>query len=669
MNPELLARLKERYPGADFSDSSMEAVVYNYLTSIKNIKPPMKINEFSEASNIDELVGDHIRWVFDFNYEIATRVDKSYSNITQVNNSLGAQLDLLESLIGQASETLDGLSFGKADEGTDFAWVTDSFNSNLFTEDSSSVFVNTDQGYVTLLPKSRNVIDDLDVTLDYDLLKAQKALPGVNILTSQVQYLNSGIEIYYDQSPSRTTFNLLDKDPMTWLEIERNFIYPNQKLIQKSKAWVSDSTGNLSSVQEKTQNLDWNVVVKWPTVESEQQIAEFIDPQDNYNSATSTLDHKDRSFNTVVKIILTLKNPRPVSSILITPFLRFQESNLKLQSLSLIVEGLGEELVVASDKFLTKDNNESSSITSSQTKSPTETTSGVRIPFPTDRNVKQVLLTLEGEVVDNLTFAHPFVWVNIHRRSERNYGLFSSVDHEDISKRLPIYEKPPLLSFSTFKTSIIGSLFLSPTTEVPANGSVIDSEVKKGPLDFIKPIASQAARAEDFNKTNAVGSIANLPSSILTGIASSLIGNFLNIGGFSRDFTVTDQQSGFDILTGARSSVALRGIELENIIFSDEGVWTSKEREFLVPVKTFGLYVETRSPEDWPTNEWFEYYVSLNNQNWTPIKPLKGQDIDQSLKLETPIKKFKLQVRLKGNPNDKTRSPELLHYAVKGLIA
>lgn len=658
-----LEAIKAHLISVDTNNADTSEILRDYFAGINQFPPkPGRINSLSEPSNVDELVGENLTYIYEQIRIQAVRLDGLTDSIVQTNNVIAADLDTLEGLVAQAQEAVQDLTFAKSDEGTDFVWVSDSFNTSLYAESSSSVYIDTDRGEVTLLPKSYVDISGYSIALDYQILKEQKALPGANLLINEVQTSQSGGNptVIFDKANSNSVQGLFDEDTLTWFEVERNFIPKRQNLVQKGKAWVSDSSGQLSDILDKTANLDWEAEIVWPgdSAPETTSIVQFLDP-DTISRIESNPDYQERDFGTVVHFTATLDIPQELSSLTLTPYVRPGYPDLEVIRIEAELEGLSQPLVIADKKSLTQTKNTTNNITTSNPKKSTELTQGVRFQIPTDRLVKSLRFSIYGGPKSNELFAHPWIWVNIHRRSERNYGLFSSVDHEDISKRLPVYEKPPTLRADQKIDATASAVFLSPTATAPAEGSVLDSERKSGPLAGL-------TAATQYGLTTVKSQ--SLESSFLVGLADTLVDRILNVGGFSRDFTVTDQDTGFDVFSGARSCVCLRDLTLEKISYQESGILYTREREFPTYVSSFGLFVEQELPPNWGEGNWFEYYVQFDNSDeWIRIEPLKGQDIDQSIQLSQPIKKFKLQIRFAGNPQDILHSPILKHYSAKGL--
>lgn len=664
-NKKDLEAIKAHLLSVDTNNADTSEILREYFNGITEKKPkPVRINKLAEASNVEELVGDNLEYVYDRAIMMAKRLDRLTNDIAQTNNVISADLDALEGLVAQAKDAVQELTFAKSDEGTDFLWVGDSFNTNLFVNDKSTVYVDTDRGEITLLPEEYLDVEGFSVVLDTDSLIAQQALPGANLLINEFQtdQSNGNPTVLFDKANSNSYESLTDEDILTWFEVERVFIPKKQKLVQKGKAWVSDSSGQLSDVLEKTSNLDWESEVVWPGLSSSVKvpIVQFLDP-DKISKIESNPDYQDRDYGTTLNFQLLLDTPQELSSIVLTPYIRPGYPDLEVLRIEAELEGLSQPVPIVTSRSLTQTKATTDAITTSISKKSSEITEGVRFQIPSDRKVKALRFSIYGGPKSNELLAHPWIWVNIHRRSERNYGLFSSVDHEDIPKRLPIYEKPPILRADQKIDTISSAVFLSPTTQAPANGTVIGVDDKSGPL---AGLTSAAQYGVSTIRTS------NLGTSFLAGLANSLVDRVLNIGGFSRDFTVTEQDSGFDVFEGARSNVCIRDLTLEKVSFSPDGVLYTREREFPAFVSSFGLFVEEEIPDNWGEGNWLEYYVKFdNNDEWIRIQPLRGQDVDQSLQFDQPVKKFQLQVRVNGNPQDSVHTPILKHYSAKGLPA
>lgn len=656
-----LELIKSHLISVNTDDANTGEILRQYFAGInkQDVKPP-RINPLAEPSNVNELVSDNLNYIDKGLAECASSLDTLTNQIIQINNVVSADLDNLEGLVSQAVDAVQDLTFAKSDEGTDFLWVSDSFNSSIFV-DSSDVFVNTNRGEVLLLPQSYSDVTDFSVSLDTDDLIQQKALPGANLLINEFQTDQSGGNpiVIFDKSNSNSIEALNDEDITSWFEVEKMYVAKNQKLVQKGKAWVSDSSGQLVDIFEKTNGLDWEVEVVWPgrTEAVKQSLVDFLDPNKASN-IDSTPDYKERVYGVNLNMTIKINSPRELSSLVLTPLIRPGYPDIQVNKIDVFVQGLNTPITIVENKSLTQSKSITNLISNDIAKKTSEMTDGVRFQIPTDRQVEKIEVSLYSPIKNEEIFAHPWIWVNIHRRSERSF-IFTSVDHEDIPKRLPVYEKPPIIRADQKLDSAQSSVFLSPVVEVPAEGSVIDSEVKSGPLSGLTGAARYGLSTIRTAK---------LETAFLVGLADTLADRVLNIGGFSRDFTVTAQDTGFDVFKGARAAIAIRDLTLEQVVYKSQGTLLTRPRIFPAKVNTFGLFVEEEIPDSWPQAEWIEYYVKFDNKGeWIKITPLKGQDIDQSIMLDQPIQSFQLQVKFNGNEQDIYHSPILKHYAAKGL--
>jgi hypothetical protein len=645
------------------------AIVKASLPELPYVPP---IAPLAEPGNLDELVGEHLSTVDEHTVRVAERVDTLHDWLIDINNTLSAEIEAVEGQVLKATDAINGLTFQAADEAHDFYWVVDTFNSSTFVDQSKSqAFVNSDHGFVSLPPKNYAPVGTYVVELDTKVMKDSRTFPGCNILVLDQSggTTDSEPSVQFETRNTKDVQNMFDGDPLTWFEVERNFIPRSQKMSQEGKAWVYDSGGIVGDVLDKTSDFDWKVYVQWPAEAVDQgpdkkgyRIAEMteIDPTKLQKSAP--LSNPGASFDAKLSFTITLNEPTELSNIRLTPLVRSGGANITVDELSAQTDSLSAPIVVAKDVQLTNTRQPSNKIQQELERRTGVSTVGTVFSIPTDRKVTKLYVKLSGQP-QAVSLAHPFIWVNVHRRSVRHYGLFDSVDHEDIKKRLSVFgANPPILTSHYLKSGLTGSTLTVTPKNVPSNGQVLDSENKGGILQGLSGVGqdalkSAAARANPF-------------TAALLAIGSDLLPNILNIGGFDRTFTVTDVKTGYDVFTGYRSAIALKEVAVERIQYSDTGVLYTVERSFPRPVTQIGLFADTWIPGTWGAGNWVEFSISLDGgSTWQTITPLSGEAVDQGIKLKASVQKFILQIKLRGNPADVYHSPEVRHYALRGYPA
>jgi hypothetical protein len=655
----------------DANITEVERQVYEALFKSVERSPwyPGNIAPLAEPGNITELVNAPINGVNTQIYEYAQRVDNSHNWLVDINNALKAELESVERSVGLASSSIQDISFVKGDELTEFEWISDSFNTSSFIDKSAStVLVDSNYGVVSLLPTQYEKITNFTVRLDN--AANSKSFPGCNLLVldiPDVGNVNNEPKVTLETTNSRDVANMLDNDPATWFEIERNYIYPEQRVIRKGRAFVADSTGKIEKVLGVTGNHDWKVQVQWPGDSNVQQsddgsgryIAEFVslDSVNDMEIKPNPVINKDYNCTLVFDVIFN--DPVEISAIRLSPYVRKGSSNISIVEIVATVDSLQQPLVLAKDTLLTTTNNSSTKIEKYIDRHTGSQERGVLLGVPTNRKVSKIRVHLEGKPY-RTKLAHPFGEVQQERRSERRYGFFSSVDRETFWSRVPVFKNPPQLISRNVKTKTQGTTMPIGLDNVPTKGNVSTDGSHDGPFSFLSGTAKDSLKANAAYTSNPFAAIG-------LNIAGDLAASLLQFGSFSRTFTVLDQRVGYDIFDGFRSAVSLRDFSVEKVVYAEIGTLRTIKRRFARPVSRIGLFVEEDIPDEWGTGEWIQYFLSVDGVNWTPIKKLSDNQLESSYVPPNPTREIYLQAIFKRNPSDKHRTPQLKNYALKGL--
>lgn len=620
-----------------------------------------QISDFAVTSNLVDYAGDHIDTVTFAITSLGDNINTVKSSIVNKYNNLDAALNILEFGVKELSSKVSNVIYNQANEITDFVWVSDTFATRDNTDKATTALVNTDRGLLTLTPTSYLSVTSFTPTLNEEVMKKTKTFPGCNLLALRVTPGGENTEpkAEFDTNDSSNLLHLFDNKETTHFEVERNFIYSKQKAKQSGKAYVSDISGSEIDVLNVTNNFDWNVNLYWPEAlqldegadKKGYSIAEFIQP------IASSEVRVNLSSSAEFAVTLTMNEPMTLSGVRLDPFIRHKKNVSKVKLATVKLEGLEKPVTIAKEFVLNPGETTATKFNLFETKI---SSSGKFIPINSSRRVESVFLHFEGSASEDVLFGHPFVWVNVHRRSERNYGLFKSVDHEDIPKRVELFAKTRP-TVATQKTENITPTFDPEKGSYPAEGAVIGSENKGTILSGLAPIATQAASQI---------SVANpyMQFLINLGVGSGLVENLISIGSFNRTFTVTDQRQGYDLFNGYRSTVAIKTIALEKVQYSSAGVYVSKVLKFGKAVNRVALVSEFHVPTDWGTQGWVTYSFSIDNgATWQSIEPSKGGDFDNSVKLDKQINSIMMKIEIKGNASDLHQTPSVAYYALKGF--
>ncbi len=97
-----------------------------------------------------------------------------------MNNMLKSEAESVDKVVTDATDAVQDLSVITAKENTNFYWISDSFNNNLFVDKSSTtILVDTDYGQVKLTPVTLEVINDFEISVDRE---NSRGIPGCNLL-------------------------------------------------------------------------------------------------------------------------------------------------------------------------------------------------------------------------------------------------------------------------------------------------------------------------------------------------------------------------------------------------------------------------------------------------------------------------------------------------------
>jgi hypothetical protein len=619
-----------------------------------------KLATLGQPFLIDDFIGDDVRAINAAATQIAEKADQYKADIVLFRNTLQSRLDSIRSQNTQLAEKINNYSISNPNPETQVYWVSDSFNTGSYIDQKqSSVFLDSDYGYIELPVDSLVPVGGITVKLDSPTMRASKTIPGCNLLA--IDYTPGSAteppQGVFESSPVLSLANPFDNDPQTWFEVERVFVLPQQRVVNRSKGFFADNNGSVVDVKEVTQDLDWKAYIDWGDGSVDEgpnqqgvRVVEFIDPQKLDESTTvSTSQNSDSKLH----ITLTLGKPQPISYLRVGFGLRDPSAPLVIDEVWAQVSGLTDPIFLGKDIKVAVGDQVESSTTATQIAQPQPRNASITLPFPTTRNVEKVTLVARSGIGALTKILHPYLWANVHRRSVRNYGFFKSVDHEDIPKRLPVFEKIPTIRVSSSPNNNWGSMGTLDRESSVSEGQVIDSENKQG------PIAGLGAAADAFFNVRP----GSKDALIYNGI-TSVFGDLFNIGGFSRDFTVTDVEQGVDVFHAFRSGIILTGMSLDERNYKPKGELRSIVRKFAKPVSAVSLFVDYEIPSNWESSDWVTFMVSFDRgQTWTSIVP------NSILKLPVPSDEVIFRALIKGNSADKTLSPKILHYAIKGIQA
>ena len=304
---DLLAHLVEtvskfargvRTPSMEVPDMKRdELLIREYLT-----EPILQANDDVEVANSQiDLLRESTRQIF---------------NVCQ-SEKLG-----LSERLSELTSLVDTFRLWVSDSDPSFVWAGDSFNDTTKVDMSSTVLVETVGGTVTLKPEASATLSDRVISLTIDKTISAGGLPGNNLEIRQPgrEALTGDRPeprpILFSESQPRkdSVASILDGDPGTWFEWERNYITTPQPTIRAGKAIVYDAAGKLNRKIRRLNN--WNCFIRWP---GEFKVDTGIKRKGYPLAYFSATDR--RTLRLAFQILLD--EPRVISWLSLTPLIRF----------------------------------------------------------------------------------------------------------------------------------------------------------------------------------------------------------------------------------------------------------------------------------------------------------------------------------------------------------
>lgn len=653
------------------------------------------IAPLAEPTDLQELVGDHLNGAqSEIRYQ-AQRTDNLYAWLNETNNALVAQLEGVEKLATEASNNIQDIVQVVSQDPQFYYWVSDTFNnSSVVDSRATTALIDTDHGMVLLNPISVELVQDLTIDV---LPEETRGIPGSNLLI--VDKGSAGgperePEPAFERANSGEFSHVVDNDPSTWFEVERNFIAPRQKLSRFGRSFVHNPAGEEMDVRAVTGDLDWRAYVQWwnksqPDTGADGKgvlLAEFKDVEDPTlvrNQLTvrqfGAADTQEDDNRARLGLRLTVGQPRPLSYINIVPFQR-EGQLLTVDSLKVYAQGQEIELgrKIAASPTLTNVsllNREVLRRTGAQT-------AGGMFAIPSNRDIDRIELRLSsGPVKTPYGLGHPFAEKLEHVRREQRVVFFSIVSHEDVWTRIPRDETPRQVRATFSRGSLLGSL---PATlaQILGLGQNLFGQVQgaaqtantagQGIGGILTALNQAGAAAQWAAGTQVLGT---LGSQVLGAVGGALpvVGGLLaagtlvqNLFGYNKEVSVLETRQAVDIFDGWRASVGLRGLSVMRTKFSALSQVQSVRLSFQGPVKKIGLFAEDFVPDNWGTGDWISYFLSVDGENWTQVAKITDVTLDGGLVLDQPTEDVYFRAVLRGNPLDPWTSPQLKHFALQG---
>lgn len=663
------------------------------------------IADLAEPVDLDALVGDLLTGSYQEIRFQAHRLDNLFSWISDTNNLLKADLETIEGLVVQATDDMREMSLVTIDETQDFFWISDTFNSTTFIDlNNSNALVDVDYGQVSLSPQTVETVRGWDVVVD---TQETVGLPGVNMLVLNLKPEGEEGEPIptFENSATANIANILDGDPSTWFEVERNFVRPRQRVIQLGRAYVASSSGEEQSVREITKDLDWEVIVQWPdqpkSIEGNRVLlAEFknldtgtadIAPLVRQSRSTFTQgqSESERTFdisqspisknnektdNVRLVFEIRLSSPQPFSLIKLLPFIR-EGQQLVLKNIQVFADGVWFDII---NDVIVGSNTSNSVITQQIGRRTGAQTSGVLYSVPSDRDIEKIRVTLESAPIPvDQGLAHPFREVYEKIRREKRFFGARSVRKRYRWRRVPATQGPRFLKSEKESGNPFGSIapFVEATLGLAAAVRSLNTAGQpRGPGGtagqvggLLEGLGEGLKNLGGKGLASAGAFLGNLGA---IGVGVGLIGDVAKtLFGSKKTITVEDERSGWDVFSGWRASIGIRDLQLLKVVYQEESVLQTRKLTFNGPVSMIGLFTEESVPEGWGPGDWVSYFISTDGNTFVPIQTLKSVTLDKSYRPSTPVTNVWIRIILRGNPEDPFRSPLVKHITLQGLPA
>lgn len=538
----------------------------------------------------------------------------------QIFNVSQAERAGLADMLAECHSLVDAYRVWVSDSDPSFLWASDTFNDSSKVDSSSSVFVNSRAGTLTLNPISAISLADHITELTIDRKQSAGGLPGNNLeIRAPGQAPLSGVNpeprplMYGDNRPRPDDISaILDGNPDSWFEWERVYVNSPQPTIQVGQAFIADPAGAANNGIAAMDN--WSCFVQWPgdpqidqggthvittkTKVKKGGLAGLLGGTKTKTVKTAALNghplayfHLDDRQDLVLALQITLDQPRPLSWVQLTPYLR------------------GAAYPTVDQILVSNDGNRWQRVLE------TPTTLNPRINRGVDfTQLGAAASNFEGVGVWPMPSV-PIRYLRITLRQTQLYELPLGIGHRFYTQNIP------------------GKKYKNGTPR---------QRRASGPIPIV---GSQASTLAPGSRTD-----------------------------FSASETQTQAQVSelFDIFFGQRQVIGIRDLLLEERTYAESGQFVSTPFTFTTPVRAVALLTTEKIPEDWPAagpegKAWIYYEVSGDGQSWVKIVPQIGALQDSVIRFDAPTSTVYLRATF-SRPADRVgQSPILLAYALKLL--
>jgi hypothetical protein len=644
--------LNDRLQDVNFSNADTVDLQSQLLSAAKNAdKQPdwywRGFNPLVDAFNVTELVEEPLINSKVCIESLASDLDAILPELSSLNNFMQSDFDTTDRHLAEVAEALNGVLLAKKQTTADSLWVHDSFNNKSKVGPTTTCFVDSDKGRLSLTPSTYKTVGNIDINVDSSTLNG---IPGCNMLALDIKYTNQNTEPVptLEKSGLTNLSNMTDGNNLTWFELERNFVPKTQPLRRIGRSWVTEPGAPTQDVNAATAGYDWDVEVAFSdsTDKKKEKYATFV--SEVISSINSTYD-------TSCTLRISLAAPQALSYINIVPFLRSNYPNTILESLSVITSD--REVPIASEVDLGNENLVSKSESKLYSR---PTTDGSLFVVPTTDVVKEIVVKLRGVPAPVVTkLAHKYREEEIAQRTQRNYLFIPSVSHSTYWNRKPSQDTPSVASITRNSPSLLGNL-------QPAINTVQSLYQTLGVGSNILPNSNQIPVGVDLSKilgSKTSGQVLDFLGKANTYLVAAQVVSEVVSNAFAVETTkqLLTEKKGYDLFAGYRSYVAIRDISLLTTQYNQVGEFTSIKHVLSKPVTNLKLSAGVDVPGFWGAGDWVTFSISTDGLSWQNVV------LDNTISLSSPTDSVFVRVKLKGNPTDASHSPFVTHYSVQGF--
>lgn len=537
--------------------------------------------------------------------------------------SANSQLELVHEQISQLESALGAIESAlHADSGTRYVYI-ERFQSETGTE-SSTLYIDPKGGYLSLYPDE--MVDQLKRVKALRILKSQsRGIPGNNMVVQRLEWEDHNgmklvkVELADENRQSANIASLFDGRPDTLFEWELNVVKRKQRL--KSLDGVQllrTDSGMETDVQQATQGYGWEVHVVYP--EQEQ-----VDPEDK-RSLALLLDQPGEPAQLVLEFEFDgemhgVLDILPAASGGMFPLLFLLQISRDGVSWEDVLKPPGR-----SDRLLVR------------------LEEGSRLDLRLTVNMDgvrwlRVGLRAGGWYTPTLGLAHPYAVAIVDEQFRQSLlGITLKSEHRVLKQRQP--------------------------TESPYVGSILAIRDENNVAQLTGAVLASAVMTMRGVTMRWLSSAIGAKAVAWLGSAAPVAAFVLGVAVLAGIFRETKERhireiiTGYDVLSGWRSAIAIREIRVLRPKYRSSGEWVSRAVRFPAPVRRLALHSESSAPE----GTTLQYYISTDMTSWTAVTPIQKGGTIVDLGTETS----QLYLKIAMSTDNELVSPLVYSVGLEG---